>query len=257
MARIFITGSSDGLGLMAARLLVGDGHQVTLHARNDARAADTRRLVPSVEAVVVGDLSRIAEMRRVAEQVNALGRYHAVIHNAGVGYREAHRIETADGLSHIFAVNVLAPYLLTALVTPPDRLIYLSSGMHTGGTASLDDPQWTTRRWNGAHAYADSKLLDVVLAFAVARRWPRVLSNALEPGWVPTKMGGSSAPGDMSKAHLTQAWLAVGDDPLARSSGEYFFHQQLSAPNPIARDVAVQDELIAECARISGIAFPE
>src|SRR5271165_3058435 len=252
MARIFITGSSDGLGLMAARLLVGDGHQVTLHARNDARAADTRRLVPSVEAVVVGDLSRIAEMRRVAEQVNALGRYHAVIHNAGVGYREAHRIETADGLSHIFAVNVLAPYLLTALVTPPDRLIYLSSGMHTGGTASLDDPQWTTRRWNGAQAYADSKLLDVVLTFAVARSWPKVLSNALEPGWVPTKMGGPGAPDDLSLAFVTQAWLAVSDDPAARVTGQYFYHQKPRRVHLAARRTDLQDELLAYCAGLTG-----
>jgi NAD(P)-dependent dehydrogenase (short-subunit alcohol dehydrogenase family) len=145
---------------------------VTLYTRNDARVADTCYSLPQAEAVVVGDLSSIAEMRRVAEQVNALGRYDAVIHNAGVGFREPHRIETVDGLSHIFAINVVAPYLLTALVTPPDRLIYLSSGMHMGGAARLDDPQWTTRRWNGAQAYATSKLLDVVLAFAVARRWP-------------------------------------------------------------------------------------
>jgi NAD(P)-dependent dehydrogenase (short-subunit alcohol dehydrogenase family) len=138
MSRVLITGSSDGLGLMATRLLADDGHQVTLHARNDARAAETRRAVPGAEAVVVGDLASIAEMRRIAEQVNALGTYDAVIHNAGVGYREP-RVETIDGLEHIFAVNVLAPYLLTALIEPPGRLVYLSSGMHTGGDASLAD----------------------------------------------------------------------------------------------------------------------
>ena len=153
MSRVFITGSTDGLGLMAARLLVGDDHQVTLHARNDRRAADTRRLLPQAEAVVVGDLSSVAETRWIAEQVNALGRFDAVIHNAGVGYRESRRIETVDGFSQLFAINVLAPYLLTASVTPPDRLVYLSSGMHRTGDASLDDPQWTARRWDGAQAY--------------------------------------------------------------------------------------------------------
>ena len=154
MSRVFISGSSDGLGLMAARLLVDGGHEVTLHARNTARAEDARRSVPQAKAVAVGDLSSIEETRRVAEQVNALGRHDAVIHNAGVGYREARRIETVDGLSHVFAVNVLAPYLLTALITPPDRLVYLSSGMHVGGdplcpalttVSPSHSPRWALR----------------------------------------------------------------------------------------------------------------
>jgi NAD(P)-dependent dehydrogenase (short-subunit alcohol dehydrogenase family) len=188
MARVFITGSSDGLGLMAARLLVSHGHHVTLHARSEARADETRHLMPQAQDVVIGDLSNIAQMRHVADQVNALGKHDSVIHNAGVGYREP-RAQTVDGIEHIFAINVLAPYLLTALIQPPDRLVYVSSGMHTGGNPALDDPQWNQRRWSASQAYADSKLFDVVLAFAAARRWPTVRSNALEPGWVATKMG--------------------------------------------------------------------
>jgi NAD(P)-dependent dehydrogenase (short-subunit alcohol dehydrogenase family) len=139
MARIFITGSSDGLGLMAAKLLVEQGHRVVLHARNDARAAQANVALPEAEAVIVGDLSTMAVMRSVAEQVNELGRFDAIIHNVGIGYREPRRIETEDGLSQLFAVNVLAPYLLTALIDRPDRLVYLSSGMHSGGDASLED----------------------------------------------------------------------------------------------------------------------
>jgi NAD(P)-dependent dehydrogenase (short-subunit alcohol dehydrogenase family) len=256
MSRVFITGSSDGLGLMAARLLVADGHQVTLHARNPERAEDTRRVLPGATAVVVGDLSSIAEIRSIAEQVNALGRHDAVIHNAGVGYREPRRIATVDGLSHIFAINVLTPYLLTALVIRPDRLVYLSSGMHTGGDARLNDPQWTTRRWSGAQAYSDSKLLDVVLAFAVARRWPDVLSNAIEPGWVPTKMGGPGAPDDLSLAPVTQVWLAVSNDPAATVTGKYFFHQKLRRANPDAQRTDLQDELLAYCAGLTGVSLP-
>jgi NAD(P)-dependent dehydrogenase (short-subunit alcohol dehydrogenase family) len=256
MARVLITGSSDGLGLMAARLLVEEGHAVTLHARNEQRGADARRALPAAEHVVVGDVDSIAGMRDVADQSNALGRYDAVIHNAGIGYREPRRVETVDGLCQVFAINVLAPYLLTALITPPDRLVYLSSGMHRGGDPGLDDLQWTRRRWNGAQAYSDSKLFDVVLAFAVARRWPSVLSNALEPGWVSTKMGGPGAPDDLSLAPVTQAWLAVSDDPAATVTGSYFFHQRPRDVHPAAREPAVQEGLLERCAQLTGIPLP-
>src|SRR5208337_1369973 len=181
MARIFITGSSDGLGRMAARLLVANGHQVVLHARNQSRAKEALLAVPGAETAVVGDLSSIAETKQVAEQVNELGSFDAVIHNAGVGYRESHRIQTVDGLPQVFAVNSLAPYLLTCLIKKPKRLVYISSGMHRSGDPTLKDLTWNTRSWDGSRAYADSKLHNVILAFAVARKWPNVLSNALEP----------------------------------------------------------------------------
>lgn len=255
MSRVFITGSSDGLGLQAGRLLVEQGHQVTLHARNDDRAAHASRSLPHAEAVIVGDLSSIGQMRGVAAQVNALGRYDAVIHNVGVGYREP-RTATIDGLSHVFAVNVLAPYLLTALIVRPRRLVYLSSGMHRGGDAHLDDPQWSARRWNGSQAYSDSKLLDVVLAFAVARRWPGVLSNALEPGWVPTKMGGRGAPDDLSLGAVTQAWLAVSDDAASTVTGQYFYHQKPRQVHPAAHRVEVQDALLDYCAGLTETPLP-
>jgi NAD(P)-dependent dehydrogenase (short-subunit alcohol dehydrogenase family) len=256
MARVLITGSSDGLGLMAARLLVDDGHAVTLHARNRQRGDDARQSLPAAEHVVVGDVGSIAGMRQLAARANALGRYEAIIHNVGIGYREPRRIETVDGLCHVFAVNVLAPYLLTALITPPDRLVYLSSGMHRGGESDLDDLQWTRRGWNGAQAYSDSKLFDVVLAFGVARRWPGVLSNALEPGWVPTKMGGPGAPDDMSLAPVTQAWLAVSDDSAATVTGGYFFHQRPREVHPAVREVDVQEGLLERCAQLTGVPLP-
>ena len=257
MARVFITGSADGLGKMAAELLIEQGHEVVLHARSEARAEETKRRVPQAQAVIIGDLSSIAQTRSVAEQVNALGTFDAVIHNAAVGYKEAQRVETVDGLSHVFAVNTIAPYVLTALIEKPKRLIYLSSILHLNGDPTLEDLTWQSRVWDGRQAYCDSKLHDMLLAFAIARRWPDVLSNALEPGWVQTKMGGTAATDDLDQAHRTQVWLAASDDPEALVTGEYFYHLRRKETLPAARDIAKQDQLLAICERLSGIAFPE
>ena len=257
MAKVFITGSSDGLGLMAGRLLAEQGHEVVLHARNDERSQATRAALPQAAAVLTGDLATLAAMRDVARQANEQGRFDAVIHNVGIGYREPARVETADGLSQLWAVNVLAPYVLTASMHRPDRLVYLSSGMHTGGDASLDDLQWAERRWNGSQAYADSKLHDLLLAFGVARHWPEVLSNAVSPGWVPTRMGGPGAPDDIEQAPVTQVWLATSDDADARSTGGYYHHRRLADVSPAARDADRQDLLLAHCRRLSGVALAD
>ncbi|MGE0326150.1 MAG: SDR family oxidoreductase [Polyangiaceae bacterium] len=254
MAKVLITGSADGLGFMAGELLSSQGHSVVLHARNRARAGDVRQALPAAEAVVVGNVSTLKAMRELAEQVNRLGPFDAVIHNVAVGYREPRRVETVDGLSELWAINVLAPYVLTALIERPQRLIYLSSGMHFGGDVSLTDLQWKKRRWNGSQAYADSKLHDTLLAFAVARRWPDAYSNAVSPGWVRTKMGGPSAPDDLDQGHRTQAWLATSDD--AKLTGGYFYHLEPGDLLPVAQDAALQDRLLESCKEASGIALP-
>ncbi|HTS05234.1 MAG TPA: SDR family NAD(P)-dependent oxidoreductase [Candidatus Eisenbacteria bacterium] len=256
MARVFITGSSDGLGKMAGQLLVEQGHRVVLHARNEARARDASAAVPKAENVVIGDLASIQETRSVAEQVNKLGAFDAVIHNAGVGYRSATRETTEDGLPREFAVNTLAPYILTALIQRPKRLVYLSSGLHNQGDASLKDLLWQERTWQGLQAYSDTKFHDVLLAFSVARRWPVVLSNAVEPGWVATKMGGPNASDDLDQGHRTQVWLAASEDVKAKVSGEYFFHMRRRAPKAETRDLNLQEKLLEACKRIAGVELP-
>ena len=247
MARVLVTGSSDGLGLMAARLLAETGHSAVLHARSAARADEARRKLPQAEAVLVGDLSSLTETRGIAEQANKLGRFDAVIHNAGVGLRER-LARTAEGLPQVFAINVLAPYVLTALVERPSRLVYLSSGMHMQGHFRLQSFDRPT--------YSDSKLHVLMLTKGVARRWTDVYSNAVDPGWVPTKMGGKGAPDDLQKGYETQVWLATSNDAEAWVSGNYFHHQKVTQHNPEADDVRSQEKFLSLCEEVTGVSFP-
>jgi hypothetical protein len=136
----------------------------------------------------------------VGEQVNALGLFDAVIHNAAVGYQEGHRM-TRDGLPHVFAINTLAPYILTALIEKPKPLVYLSSGMHERDDADLNDILWRKRAW-------------------------------MTPGWVPTKMGGAGAPDHIHQAHLTQVWLATSDDHAGEDDRRLFLSPEAARAEP-------------------------
>ena len=243
MARIFITGSSDGLGSMAAKLLVNQGHGVVVHARNAERERQALEKVSGAEKVLIADLSSIEETKQLAAEVNASGHFDAIIHNAGV-YQVPNML--------IFAVNTLAPYILTCLIQRPERLIYLSSGMHMLGDPGLRD----FSRDTGRYSYSDSKLHDVILSMAVARKWPGVYSNSVNPGWVPTKMGGRSAPDNLEKGAETQSWLAVSNDQEAKVSGRYFYHMREKHFLPEAGDPVVQEKFLALCEEISGIGFP-
>ncbi len=255
MAIVFITGSTDGLGRAAAQSLLDQGHRVVLHARSVARVAGLGELGSRAAGMVVGDLSSATETASIADEINAIGRMDAVIHNAGV-YTLASRGSSPESHAMTLAINTLAPYMLTALIQRPGRLVYLSSGLHRGGEGSLADLDWTKRAWDSAKAYAESKLHVVALAFALARRWPHVLSNAVDPGWVRTKMGGSGAPVDLETGQKTQTWLAVSDDPDARVSGRYWHHLRQQQPAGEAVDTAFQDELIDKLAELTGVKLP-
>jgi NAD(P)-dependent dehydrogenase (short-subunit alcohol dehydrogenase family) len=211
MSRVFITGSADGLGQVAARKLVDGGHKVYVHGRNEQRASEALAGAPGASGAVTGDLSSLKETQALGDQVNAAGHFDAIIHNAGV-YSDRERVLTGDGLMRIFQVNVLAPYLLTALIERPARLVYLTSGMQRSGNPDLEDPQWEHRAWSGSQAYSDSKLYVLMLALAAARLWPTVCSNAVDPGWVPTRMGGAGAPEDLEEG-------AAGEDGIRGDEG--------------------------------------
>jgi NAD(P)-dependent dehydrogenase (short-subunit alcohol dehydrogenase family) len=243
VSRIFITGSVDGLGRAAAAELLDEGHDVVLHARSRQRAEALDGLAARAAGVVIGDLSSAAQTRAVADQVNDIGRMDAVIHNAGV-------YTGAD----ILPVNVLAVYLLTCLISRPGRLVYLSSGMHRGGRATLAALDGTHRR--GPVSYSDSKLFVATLAAAVARHWPDVFSNAVDPGWVPTRMGGPGASDDLRLGHVTQVWLAVDEDPRARTSGRYWYHMRPQAAHPLVLDEGFQERLLGVLARLTATQLP-
>ncbi len=244
MARIFITGSADGLGQLAARILIRQDHQVVLHARSKDRGDYAFNKVPGAEKILVADLADIAETKKLATELNALGAFDAVIHNAGV-YRSSGQT--------IFAVNTLAPYILTCLIKKPKRLIYLSSGLHSSGNAELKHFNLNTNQVS----YSDSKLHNVILCKAVARYWPTIYSNAVNPGWVPTKMGGSGAPDNLDQGAETQAWLAVSNDVQAKVSGRYFFHKHEARHRPEATDHRVQDNFLSLCEKVTGVSFPK
>ena len=254
MARIFITGSADGLGHLAAKALINLGHRVVLHARNAERGREAIRKVPQAETVVTGDLSNIEETKNLAHEVNVLGKFDAVVHNAGV-YQVAKNSVGAEGLPVLFAVNSLAPYILTCLIQKPKRLIYLSSDRHLHGDPNLNNLPLGTHNKSNDATYSDTKLHDVILTMAVARKWTDVYANAVDPGWVPTKMGGRGAPDDLQKGYETQLWLTASNDPEAMVSGHYFHHKRQDHYLPAAKDINVQEKFLASCEQLTGVRF--
>ena len=126
----------------------------------------------------------------------------------------------------------------------------MSSGMHMSGKSDLRDLDIDRL------TYSDSKLHNVILTMTVARKWQEVYANAVNPGWVPTKMGGAGAPDSLVKGYQTQAWLAVSDDQEAKMTGRYVYHKRQKQHRIEADDIDVQEKFISLCEHYSGVQFP-
>ena len=253
MARIFITGSAQGIGAECARQLIEDGHEVVLHARDPERAAAASEANPGAAGVVTGDLASLEQTRALASAAMERGPYDAIIHNAGIGGGAQERAQTEDGLERIFQVNVVAPYLLTAVMAVAPRMIYLTSGLEADGTWVPDDLQWLEREWNGMQAYSDSKLHDSMLAFELAARRPDVTVNVVDPGWIKTQLGGPDAWDEVADGADTQVWLAVSGDAAAQVSGRYLKRREELEPNPVVLDAEARSELVTRLERLTGM----
>lgn len=242
MTRILVTGSTDGLGRATAESLLDQGHRVIVHARNADRAAAVRELTDRGADLVIADLADRAAVSDAARELDDGAAIDVVIHNAGV----------ISGPS-LLPVNVVAPYLFTALLRTPTRHIYLSSGMHRGGSTNLEGLDWTGAR--ATAGYSDTKLFVTTLSAAVAERWaPRVSADAVDPGWVPTRMGGAGAPDDFDLGHETQERLAT--EPRREVSGGYWHHGEQRRPHQAVEDPVFQERLLAALADATGVALP-
>ncbi|CAD5373218.1 putative Protochlorophyllide reductase [Rubrivivax sp. A210] len=271
--RVVITGTTHGIGRVTARELARAGCAVTMLVRDTAAGERVRdeisALVPGAAVEVVRcDLAELASVRAAAATVRErLPRIDRLIHNAGIVAMS--RQATADGFERVFATNHLGPFLLTELLVdrlaPGSRVILVASCAHVQATLDLGQVIDTRARYRPQAAYAQSKLANVLHAFALARRLAGrgITANALHPGVVTT--------------NLLPRWLQVLkpllrrgmidaeagarctlklalDEALAGVSGAYFDeHGALVPTSALARDVALQEALWVASARWVGL----
>ena len=249
MTTICLTGSTDGIGLSAARTLLAEGHRVLVHARSEERGRPVVDALSGDVDLVTGDLAELAQVRGLADQLRAAGGVDVLAHNAGVWVRGDTPRVTVDGFETTFAVNVLAPHLLTALLGDAvrSRLLWLGSGMAGSGRPK---PTALGGERDPRQAYADSKAVDVALAVGWGRRRPDLASAAVDPGWVRTKLASSGAPGEVDAGGAGLAHCCTRAD-LSRAP-----YWKDGEPNPVPgrlRDQGLQDALLEQCDRLAGL----
>ena len=249
MATICITGSTDGIGLAAARALLGQGHRVLVHARSEQRGRPVVEDLGGDVDLVTGDLGSLSSVRDLADQLRSHGRIDVLAHNAGVWVSDGTPRETEDGFETTFAVNVLAPHLLTALLSDvvTDRLLWLGSGMVGSGRP---DPAALGRETDPRQAYADSKACDVALAIGWGRRLPEVASAAIDPGWVRTKLATAGAPGQPEQGADTLVWCCTEAD---LSAAPYWKDRRPKSVPERVDDPDLQEALLRTCDDLAGL----
>ncbi len=265
MKTILVTGSTDGIGRATALALAGQGCAVIVHGRNAARASAAARAIAAATGnrqvtPVAADFAVLAEVRALAEQVlRTCPRLDVLINNAGIAVRR--RNTSTDGYESTFAVNHLAPFLLTNLLldrlraSAPARIVNVSSGAHSSGHIDFDDLQME-RRFDGWQAYCNSKLANALFTCELARLLdPReVTVNFLHPGVIDTKLlhvnfGGGSpvATGARTPVHLALA------PEVADVSGAYFVNRRRARASSTAGDRRLAAELWRVSSELTGL----
>ncbi|CAG8223201.1 unnamed protein product [Penicillium salamii] len=255
MARILITGSTDGFGLEAARQLIERKHTVYLHARSQERAEDVKAKCPGAAGVLIADLTSVAETRKLAEEANAIGVFDAIILNAGLLYGPFRKTPEL-GVPAMPFVNVVSPYILACLFKHPKRLIFIGSVLHHEGNPDLKDIFWLERgekEFQDFPAYCDSKLHVMLLANAVARRFKDTSVISVHPGYVATKLGGSGGTDKLEDGVETYVMLAEGDYDQSLTGVYYEPKKKLGQPRVETTNEDMQEVVVKACEELTGL----